>query len=362
MGQSRRLYVSATKESTFGTAAALTHVLDHPSEFGRLEVTTEKIDNNRYASGAVDFPTAHLPVSYRLTGDLSVWASLESLGIFFAKAMGGDTKAGAGPYTHTLDMTTLPFFLDGMTIQENCAGVAVDSTYDTIHKGVCVDSVELRIGSTGLAMVNVGLLGSGINADGSTQTESGLTKPSFLIAAPKVRIAYDAALSEGVSPWDGGHEVSATAGTFPTIDSGASDLSAYIDSFSLKLSNGGTQARSAGSSTTTGIYAGQAFTENREVMVEFTAHLGTSTANWLRALVESTAAAQREYAFILDIAGGTDGYGAQFVVPLATMDSNPDGGSGTGPQMYTFRFRGRKSTSWMPLEVYIANADNFDYC
>lgn len=366
LNQSRRLYVSATDESTFGTAETLTHVLNHPIEFSPLIRTQENVLSSGFASGdQTDHPTTHLPVRTSLRGNLSVWASLESLGIFMAKAFAsGDTLAGGGPYTHTIAYSTAPTYLPGMTIEEHFGGATVDATNDRKYLGVCIDSFEFSFGMTGFAMINCGLIGSGRVDSASSQTESGMTTPSYFLAAPKIRVGIEAATSEHTSPWDGGHEVSATAGTFATIDASATDISHLIESFTLRVNNGGTNEFLAGSSISTGVYAGQPFTGNRTVEVEFTAMLDDNTEPLINALADSTTADQNEYACYIDIAGNVNGYGAQIVVPLMALAENPSGGTGSGPGKYTFRFLARKTsagTSRSVISAYVANQDNYDY-
>lgn len=366
-GSGRRLYAAAVA-TAWGTGGTLTHVFEHDCDSPRLERSSEQRSDRSYASGNTGMAEKkRLPVSYQLQQDFSVWASLEAIGVFGWHASGAnDTKSGASaPYQHTGPLPNAPFYLVGMTLEEHLNGATADTDVDTNFLSVAVSRFELAWGATGWAKVNVGLLGSGETAAASTQTEAGLTIPSYHIAASKIRVRLEAATTEGSTPWGGTQSVSAAAGAFPALDAGEEDISQYIESASFVIDNKPKTDQQTGSSTSTGVYLAAPFVDEQEVRVNMKAKHGTALEALLRSNATRTAAAQKEFAVVIDIAGGTNGYGAQITVPLAVIIENPGGGTGPGVQVYDYSFLARKDQSGYDRNVaylWIKNQDNYDYC
>lgn len=367
-GQARALYVDANSEGTFGTAnGSYTHCFYHPADWSRLEVGLEKLDNDGYASGNTwDGPSAHLPIARSLQGSATVWASLESMAVFTHKAFGGaDSYSGAGPYIHSLTYATTPGFLPGISLEEHSTGATANATTDIQHLGVCVDSFKLSARTTGLATVTAGLIGSGLTAAASTQTDSGLKRPGIdanteLCGPSKFRLSMMPASSVGTTPWDGSHAVHTAAGAFVALETSFVEISSGCQSFDFEVMNGGAVQNLGGTSTTAGNFASQVYTAKREAFLTMTHLFSDETDQLIRLLAASTVAAQGEYAFIIDIAGPTNNYGGYYVIPLAALAENPTVSSGTGPATITTRWKVRKSNTIF-LSAYFANTDAFDY-
>lgn len=365
-GSGRRLYAAAAT-ATWGSAGTITHVFEHECESPRLEITNNQLSDREYASGNTGMhEKKRLPIAKSMRADFSMWASLEAIGVFGYHASGcADTKSGGGPYLHTGPFVNAPFYLGGMTLEEHLNGATADTDVDVQFVSCAVDKFELSWGDTGFAKINVGLIGSGETAAASTQTEASLTIPSYLIAASKIRVRLEAAASEGQSPWGGTQSVSATAGLFPDLDTGETDISSYVESGSFLIDNRGKTDTQTGTSTTSGIYLGAPFVDDQDVRVNLKMKHGTDIEALLRSNATRTTAAQKEYCVIIDVAGGTANYGCQITVPLAVVVENPGGGSGAGLQVYDYSFKARKVSGGTDREIayfWTKNGDNYDYC
>jgi hypothetical protein len=372
VGQGGRLFVSAAAESPFGTAQTLTHCLIDTLSSEPLEPEREVLSDVDFSSGnGSDIESSEITLGYKFAANRELHATLESIGIFLAKCMaGGDTVGGSpAPYTHTMLFSALPGYLPGMTLEQHLgatvAGVSPwSTTTDRKFLGVCVDSFEFSCSRVGNARINVGLIGSGKVASGSSITEANLTGgtpiPSALITMPKVRVTIEPITVPGTSVWDGTLEVGTSAGGFPAVDAGAnvSNISAYLQDFKFKVYNGASDSeREAGSSDSAGTYLGQAKAKVRGVDVEFTVEHGTPIDQLLHAQMVGT-----QFTILLNIAADTANRGLMIPFAVCSLRSKPGGYTGKGPLSGSYKFKSLSSASYQPIKAYLVNEDGQDYC
>lgn len=366
VGQGRRLYVSATRQTEQGTEATLTHIIDHMLDSEPLEIDQERMDDDLHASGNdSDHPRSHLVLGHSLNQPFSCLASLELIGIFLSAAMNAaDTKTGgAAPYAHDLAYAALPNFLPMLTLEEHMGGATWVAATDRRHLDVSIDSFELAVPGAGQARINLGLLGTGRTEAGSDITEGGLRAFTGPMPAPKFRVSIEANSSNGASNWDGTSEVSATAGAFPTLDSGATDISSYMSNLVIRVLNGSKQEPEFGSSVGSGLYNGQVMPAEggRRVEVEFTAKYGTPFSVLLHSLADSTNLLQKEWTIILNATSDTAGHGGMIALPVCALMAKPSGMTGRGPLSVTYKFRARKCALYQPIVAKICNFDSMAY-
>lgn len=364
VGQGRRLYVSATKQSAAGSAATLTNIVLHPLESGLLEPIQEQMLSTQYSSGSTsDHIASHIPVGYRVAQQLTTFHSVEWFGISIAKALNGSDSASVNGsiVEHALTASTDPNYLVMMTMEEHLAGGTNVAATDRKLLDLSVDSFELNVPKTGHARINLGLLGSGRQGTLADITESGLVQFTGPTPAPKFRFTLEANAANDTTKWSGAHAMNATAGLFPAVDGTATDISSYIDNFSFRWLNNATDDKEVGSSTTTGLYAGQFLATNRRCEVEFSALYGTGLSTLLHSMTNSTTAAQGEYTGILNCCSDTTGNGYVVVFPVMALESTPSGFTGGGPIKGTFKFVARRSTANQPIVVYTYDPSNVDY-
>ncbi len=365
VGQGRGLYVSSAPESPFGTAQTLTHCLWHGLDSEPLEIFRERKSSKDYSSRvSSDHEMSHLQLGYGLQKPLSLYATLEAIGIFLAKVMnGGDTKTGTTPtWVHDLAYAALPATLPGMTIEDHMSGNVGVAATDRQHLGVCIDSFEFVVGQEGQARINLGLIGSGKLGSVGTITESGLVMPTELIEAPKCRVSMETCPSNGTTAWDGGLEVGTQAGVFPTIDAAATDISDYIEEFTFRVLSGCKAERRFGSSASAGVYLGKQFPRDRRVEVELKAIYGTPFEALLHAAADSTAADQKERTIILNIASDTANRGAMFAFPVCAIEPNsPSNLTGSGVLTPSYKFISRACAAYQPIVAKIADGSSLAY-
>ena len=368
VGQGRRLYVSAAKQSAYGTAAALTNIIDHPLDSDPLEPKQEQVLDDNHATGNVtDQPTSHISDAFSLDQPYSVYATWEAIGIFLSKCLnGGDTVAGgAAPYNHTPVFSSLPNFLSMLTWEEHMGGATWVAATDRKHLDLAIDSFELAVPDTGNARINLGLLGSGRLATGDNITEGGLIAVSSLLPKSKFKIEIVANAANGVSDWDGSLEVSATAGQFPTaqVTPAVVNISDYVESFAFRVKNNSKLGEHVGYSIGAGRYAGQVFPGDRVVEVEFKAKHGSATglAEMLHAMADSTATLQKEYAILIHGASDTAGHGGMWAFPVCAQSDKPSGLGGRGILRPTYKWRARACTLYQPIVSKLWNLDSVDY-
>jgi hypothetical protein len=359
VGSGRRLYVGAAPETTFGSEATLTHCLTHPCDENPLEITQERMSNSGFASGNTsDHESGHIVIGSYLNKPLSLYATLEAIGIFLSKCMnGGDTKSGTTPtWVHDLAYAALPASLPGMTIEDHLSSNVGVAATDRKHLGVCIDSFEFTFSQEGRARIRVGTMGSGKLGTVGTITESGLVIPTELIEAPKCRVTMEACPSNGTTAWDGSLEVSATPGVFPTIDSAATDISDYIEEFTFRVLMGGVGKFRTGSSIGAGVNWSRVFPRARKVEVEFKAIYGSPLEALLHAAADSTAADQKEKTILLNIASDTANHGGAFAFPVCVIQpESPSGLSGVSVLEPSFKFESRVCAAYPPIVAKIAD-------
>jgi len=365
-GSGRRLYASAVA-AAWGTAGTLTHVLEHDCSSPRLEISNNQLSDREYASGNTGMAERkRIVVDKSMRQDFTVWASLESLGLFGWRAFGGvDTKSGSGPYLHTGPFPNEPFYTKAMTLEEHLNGATADTDVDVRFVSVAVDRFSFSWGSTGLAKISVGLIGSGETEVATTQTEASLTNAAYYIPASKIRVRLQAATTAGQSPWDGTQSTAASAGAFPDLVGTEVDISQYVESGEFVIDNRSKTDAQTGTSTAAGVYLAAPFVDSQEVRVNLKMKHGADIEALLRSNAVRTAASQKEYCVIIDVAGNIANYGEQITVPLAVLTENPGGGSGPGLQVYDYSFLARKTyagTDYNVAYMWLKNGDDYDYC
>jgi hypothetical protein len=370
-GQGRRLYVNALKETTFGTALspAVTHILEHAMKGSHLDVTKKVIRGGGWTSGInTDVGTKHITESYSMSGRLILPAAEITIPMFLAKAMNGNYTPVdlTGKYGHTLAWPQTPDFLCGMTVENHIATATPDASYDRQLLGCCVDNFKFHVGiEEEFATVEVGLLGSGKSAAAADPTEGGLTKPAYFITLPMCRFLMQSCPTAGTTTWDGTSEVGTAVGTWGTADTGATDISSYIESFDFEVANNGTLSRQAGVGSSTGLYAGQVMPGIRTVTVRMKVKQGTAFDAVFRSLSsDADHEAQGEYMISMSIASKTANCGGMITFPLCALLESPSGGTGPDVMRYDYSFEARAGypTYAAPIAAYFVNPENVDYC
>jgi hypothetical protein len=368
VGSSRRLYVSGVVEDTFRTGtAALSHIFEHNMESNHLQVKQDVVPGaGMTCNVATDAPTRTIPDGFSLNAPFVLPASELAMPLFLAKCFGASTDANTAG-SHVITYPAVPGFLPGMRIEDHISSQTVDTSYDRLHKGVCVNSFKFTATNKGVAKISLGLLGSGDSDPGTTKDEStGFAKPTKYITLSRCRLMIKACATPGTTAWDAALAVGTiAAGAFPAVDAGAfTNISEYLESIEFEVDNAGTLVRQAGTAEATGLYCGPVFPGDRIVGVRFSAIQGTDLASLFRSLASLTYAAQNEYSILLDINSENANQAQMYAFPLCRLKDNPGGGTGPGAMKFDYDFEAKATytgTSYQPIHYLAVNGDNVDY-
>jgi hypothetical protein len=364
----RRFYVGG-QEASFGAGGSLTHLglslLDGPP----IKRTVNKLTDAKYTGGTVrtDQATGHIITDYALDATVPVMPSLEIFAWALGKILGNDTKAAVGGlWGHTITCPDVGDYLPSFPVEEHLAGPTAQADTDWKHLGVQLDALTLTWGEAGMAKLALKIAGSGSVEAAGTVTESGLVVPDNNFIFPqRIRPWFKAATTEHASAWDGTHEVSATAGDFPTINTGATNLGPYCIGGELRLVAGLGQPKQGQyvPSSTSGIHRSQQKANARVFELDLTLRIDDSTRPLIKALEASTSTDQNEYTVGFEIAGFTAGHGMQVVLCLCDPPNDtPNTGEGMATRKFTFIARKVKAGTDRPIvSAYAVNADNIDY-
>lgn len=364
-GQGRRLYASATVESTFRTGTApLTHIFEHTMESNHLQVKQNVIERGMTSGVLTDGPTRIIPNGYSLDSPFVLPASEISVPLFLAKAIGADQNTAG---SHVMAWSRLPAKLPGMKLEDHISGANADADYDRLHHGICVNSFKFSATTRGVAKVSLGLKGSGYSEAGSNQTEAGKVNPSKFLTLSRCRLMMKACATAGTSAWDGGLAVgSIAAGAFPAVDSGSfTNVSEYLRSLEFEVNNGGDLEYEGGQAEATGQYCGAVMPGERVVSVRFSVRQGTPFAAMFRGLAKLTYDAQQEYTFLLDINSENANQAQMYAFPLCYPVKEPGNGTGAGVLEFDYEFRAKDTytgSAYERIHALAVNGDNYDYC
>lgn len=366
-GFRRRLYLSQAKESSYGTAATLTHVFDllENSDVPVLEVANAT--DGELASG-IEYPVKQYTLERSLNSPtFRMWASPASVGWSFAYALGDDAVTDTtGDYRHLISPIAIGSFIGSFTMQHHGGGATVDTNTDTKFSGCVVESVELTGGRTGFLQLALKLSSAvAAIATGSSQTESGLDKADAYIPINKCKWTIVAASAENTSEWSGTYTQPTSTGVM--ANSLSTDISQHVESFAIRHVNPIVADRAAGSSSGVGIYAAQPVITRRSTEIDLTLVLDDTTDDFIKALQNSTHTDNAEYTlameFVTDVAvsGGNVLYSGYILFPLVGFRETPKPSSTFGAQMLDVKFFAKHDTTYGPIRVYVNNAESAVY-
>lgn len=374
INKARRLYYSPIVESTFGTAATMSRCALSLLTGDPLAPTELSVSDTEFSAGgavATDFETAHIVKGYDFpaqpypliaTNELILQSFLKALGHDALTSLGGSLYSHQGPASGTPSQANLPVYPAGFTIEEHMGGEAAVADSDYKFLGMQLSAVELSWGETDMAVVTWTLVGSGKTDAASITSESGtITTPMTFVTPMQIRTWIKAAPAKGQTAFDG-HEVSASAWAFPTINSGATDLGAQMMGGKVRF-DGALGTPRQGQAVGAGIYTPQRKQGKRTASAELKLRIDDTTRPLLKKRTGSTWDSQNEYTVGFDIMGQTAGHGVQIVLPLCAPPV-VSGGAGSGEAVRTLTFNARKvtaGTDYGPISIYGVNGENLDY-
>jgi hypothetical protein len=357
LGQSRRLYVCSTKETTYGTATAVTHAITHSCDFPPLVRKPIVISDAAYASGNPSMsPRRNVVVGYTMEASFNAWLEHHTMNILVSALCGNDTYGAGTPSTHTCTLPDTLYLLPGHTFQENRNTKTIASgDGGIVSPGCAVTEVTISWQPSGLATISAKIMGNGNTTDSATITETGdLIGRTIFLTNDKIRVSCIAASVLGTSPWDGVFSaLTVAAGVAGATEAtGLANINQHIERGSIRLLAGAAEARVGGFSAAAGAYAGQPIATAPQAFLDLTWRADADTTTWLRGFADMTAAAQQEMCFVIDFLGTEANEYSKAVFPLATMTDNPGGGSGVGATMHDSTWEARKPTAGTPTAPF----------
>lgn len=254
-GYNRRFYASLAKETTFGTAVAMSRFLNLLPGAG----ITHKWDTAKRAEEAtgVEMEDRQIPLRRDASGTISVNASIEAMALLSAFALGDSTVAAAftSAYLHTIVPAAVGTHWS-FSAEQHEAGAA-DATAGSSQKfaGCVFNSFRWIFERNGLVRLEGDLIGSGTVADGAAKTESGMVGPDVYIPSSWCEYYLGACTLDGDTAYDGTIGSPGTSLT-PFGDLGGGALTGQVERAQIEWGNNTLAEEGYGvGSTTTATYS-----------------------------------------------------------------------------------------------------------
>lgn len=361
--RNQRVYVAQLAESSFGTAATLTHVFNAESGLDIQGIVHDILSDKEHATGA-EYAKQQYPGRKRAPMTIPLPFSPEAWGFMLGFGVGDDTLGGAAnDRTHAFVQPAMHALMPSFTLEYHANGATYDSSTDWLMSGNYVKSWSIRIPRTGWPTLTIVADGGGVFAAGSSQTESSLIAPSCLVPAPKCKVRMKAAGTEGQTEWGGTWTYATTAGTFANTISGDFDLTPYLDEITITGDNNPQGEDAAGTSSGSGVIGAQPYYGVRSVKVEGTWLAGTDTKALDRAISNMTQADNAEYTMLMewvsDTSTGTSNIrSGGLVLPLLAFSERVKHPSGLEAAKRAFAMEAknvRAGTDYGAVRAYLVN-------
>lgn len=370
-GFKRRLWIGRTRQSSYGTASALssnTLKADVLPSAPTRQKTATMLDNEM-ATGT-DFPQKQIPLEITTSAKWDFWASPEMIGFWMAAIMGDDSVSttGTSNYLHTITMVAAGTYTGAFTVEEHTDGDTGNSSRDKLWSDLTPTKVTITWGRTGLARMSVECMGSGRASSCVNPTETATI--NVWLPVNKIRFWVAPASALGTSAWGGSYTAPSSAGTFANASNitGEVDFSQNIESATFIYEQTLAADRVAGSSSGAGIYGEQPEVVRRSARLEVKWLTDNSTDDFLYALPGSTESAQAEYTvfleFVTDKLVNNRYYGGAIIMPLVGLTDSPDGDATLDLMQDSLTFFAKKTyagTSRDPVHVYTVDGQNVTY-
>lgn len=361
--KNRRVYISQAAESTFGTAATLTHLFN--CEAGTdIQGIVHDVRTDRDLANGKEYTTIQYPGRKRSPFTLVLPFSPEAWGFCQGYGLGDDTLAGsANDRTHAMVQPAMHSLVPSFTMQYNANGATYDSSTDWLMAGCYVKSWSLKIPRTGWPMLTMVCDGGGFLTAGGDITESSLVSPSILVPAPKFKVRAKSAGTEGQTEWGGTWTYASSAGVFANTISSDFDLTPYLDEITFSGDNNLQGEDAAGTSTAAGVVGTRPFYGVRTVKVDGTWLSGTDTKGFDRAISNSTQADNYELTMLMewvsDTSTGTSSIrSGGTVLPLLAFVEKPKNSSTLEAARRTFSLEAknvRAGTDYGAIKSFLVN-------
>lgn len=360
--RNQRLYLARAAESTFGSAATLTHVFNPLEGFDVSGIDPEMLSDRGHATGK-EFGLVQYPGRKRVSAKIPLPLSPAAWGFAMGYGLGDDTVSGATDIVHRFDLAAQHALMHGLTMQYHANGSTYDSDTDWKLMGNYMREWKWTISRQGWSRLDLDIAGAGYYEAGSSVTESGLTAPECLIPNPKCRVRLKAAGTEGTTEWGGTWTAQTNSGTFANTMSSDIDLTPYIDTISFTGRNNPIGEDAAGVSAGVGSVGARPAYGSREIMVDVTWWLGTDTKAIDRALANATQANNAEYTllaeWVSDTVIGSNYYSGGLIIPLAALTAKPKPSAGLAQATRNASFEAknvRAGTDYGAIRAYLISA------